>query len=216
MSLVLCISGLALFAQIYPIYRYNKNFFKSEGYLTFSIPATAQEQVLAKHIAALLCSACASIVSIASILLIVLIAGGANESFLETIQMIFQEIGYIFGDIFAVEPVHATLYCIEIILLILLGLAMMPCVYGAASCFLSKYTGKKQLWLTVVLVMLVVSAVETVLSTAFSSSSILMFLMTEEIAMHLILWVSVIVQAGVTVACYFYEIYYLKKKLDLR
>ncbi|MBE7085649.1 MAG: hypothetical protein E7366_00655 [Clostridiales bacterium] len=216
MSLVLSFSGLALFAQIYPIYRYNKNFFKNEGYLTFSIPATAQEQILAKHIAALICSVCAGVASMICIFLIVLIAGGADETFMGAMQIAFQEIGYIFGDIFAVEPVHATLFSIELLLVILTGLTMMPCIYGAVSCFLSKYTGKKQMWLTILIVMVATSVLESVATSVFSSSSVLLFLTTEEMGMHLMAWASILLQTGLTVATYLYEVYYLKKKLDLK
>ena len=69
LSLLLFVFG-ALFVLLFPFIlahkRYKKQFFTSEGYLTLSIPASPQEHILAKRIAAYVMSAASSIlVSIA-------------------------------------------------------------------------------------------------------------------------------------------------------
>ena len=48
--------GVLILSVVVSIRRLYNNFFKSEGALTFSIPATAEEHVFGKHIASLVCS----------------------------------------------------------------------------------------------------------------------------------------------------------------
>ena len=64
LSLLLFVFG-SLFVLLFPFIlahkRYKKQFFTAEGYLTLSIPASAQEHILAKRIAAYVMSAAASV-----------------------------------------------------------------------------------------------------------------------------------------------------------
>lgn len=64
----------SLYLMIVPIIsankRYSKSFFKSEGYLTFSIPASADEHLLAKHISAFV----AHLVALFSVLIGIILA----------------------------------------------------------------------------------------------------------------------------------------------
>ena len=66
-ALALLLFGFgSLFILLFPFIlahkRYKKQFFTSEGYLTLSIPASAQEHILAKRIAAYVMSAVASVI----------------------------------------------------------------------------------------------------------------------------------------------------------
>ncbi len=72
LSLLLFICGLA-FIMIFPIVlaskRYQKQFFSAEGYLTLSIPASAQEHILAKRIAGYVAVAVSSVLAVIALVI---------------------------------------------------------------------------------------------------------------------------------------------------
>ncbi len=201
--------GFGIYAYIAPVQRYNKNFFKEEGYLTFSVPASMEEHVLAKRIAAIACTLFAGLVVWLSILLTCLIADGGN--FLNLLSV---ELSEIFDNLFVNEPVHTVFFTIEFAFISLIGVPMMPCVFGAASCALSKYTGKKKSGITVLLVFLAVSAIESLFITTVTTDVLMIF--NSPVGIHIGLWIIILLQAGLTVGAFWFEIYYLKKKLNLR
>lgn len=199
--------GLSIFSMIYPVYRYNKNFFQNEGYLTFSIPASAEEQLFAKRIAAIVCQAVSVLVTLVSITLVLLIAGVTPAMLGEVFAPI--------GDFFALEPMHAVLFTVELLLTLIVTTLMGPCVYGAVSCGLSKSTGQKKIGVSILIVFLVVGAVESVVS-GFTSFVIIPLSYAGPIGLHIALWLGIIVNAAITVACFLFELHFLKKKLDLK
>ena len=202
--------GASIFSAIYPVWRYNKNFFHSEGYLTFSIPASAEEQLLAKRLAALLCQAVCGLVIIISVVILCCVVGIGPE--------MWQGLGKVFsaiGTAFLLEPVHAVFFTIEVLLLLIVSTIMMPCVYGAVSCLLSKSTGKKKLGKAMLLIFLVVGAVESVVAGATQVITIPLMSMGA-VGVHISLWLTLIVYAAVTIGCWLFELHFLKKKLDLK
>ena len=71
--LAVCLNfGTTIGSLLLPHKRYRKNFFKSEGYLTFSIPASAHEQILSKHIASILCYVAGWLANLVSLVIILL------------------------------------------------------------------------------------------------------------------------------------------------
>lgn len=202
--------GMSIFSAIYPVIRYNKNFFQSEGYLTFSIPASMEEQLSAKRIAAVVCQLIAFLVLVVSLVFLFLVLGIMPE-----VGEVLSEMFGAIGESFILEPVHGVLFTVEIILSILVSLVMSPCVYGAASCFLSKTTGKKKLGISIVLVFLVVSVAQSVVSGATQMIMIpLMHL--GAVGLHIQLWLGIIFNVAITVGCIIFELHFLKKKLDLK
>ncbi len=203
------VGAFGIYAYIAPVHRYNKNFFKEEGYLTFSVPASMEEHVLAKRLTAILCSFLAGVVIWISILITCLIADGGNF-----LNLLSAELSGIFGDIFNTAPVDAVFLTIEATLISLIGALMMPCIFGAASCALSKYTGKKKSGITVLLVFIAVSIVESLFIATVTTDMLMLF--NTPVGVHIGLWIMILLQAGLTVGAFCFEIYYLKKKLNLR
>lgn len=201
--------GFGIYAYIAPVQRYNKNFFKEEGYLTFSVPASMEEHVLAKRIAAIACALFAGLVVWLSILLTCLIADGGNF-----LNMLNVELSGILGELFTAEPVHAAFFTVEFAFISLISGLMMPCVFGAVSCALSKYTGKKKSGITVLLVFLAVSAIESLFISTVTTDILNIF--NSPVGVHIGLWIIILLQAGLTVGAFLFEIHYLKKKLNLR
>lgn len=200
--------GGSLFSIIYPVTRYNKNFFKGEGYLTFSIPASAEEHIFAKRLAAILCQVIMMTAIILSVLILLLMIGDAETW--SAIGMVFQAI----GDLYVLEPVHAILFTLEALVFLVVGTCVGPCIFGAASCFLSKQTEKKKIATTVVLVLIVTSVVQSVLSML--AQTVVIPLLDSKVGIHIAIWLYLLVNAAVTVLCVLYEIKFLKKKLDLK
>ena len=210
-ALVLYVYGIiggSLFGIIYPVTRYNKNFFKGEGYLTFSIPASAEEHIFAKRIAAILCQVIMTTAIIVSLLILLLIIGDADMW--SAIGMAFRTL----GDLYVLEPVHAILFTLEALVFLVVGTCAGPCLFGAASCFLSKQTEKKKVATTVVLVLIVTSVGQTVLSML--TQTVFIPLLDSAVGIHVAIWLYLFVNAAVTVLCVLYEIKFLKKKMDLK
>ena len=201
--------GFGIYAYVAPVHRYNKNFFKEEGYLTFSVPASMEEHVLAKRLTAIFGSLIAGFVIWMSILLTCLIADGGN--FLNALNA---ELPYIFNSIFEDEPVHAVFFTVEFTFISLISVPMMPCVFGAVSCALSKYTGKKKSGITVLLVFIAVSAIESLFISLMTTDMLTLF--NTPVGVHVGLWIIIILQSAITVGAFLFEIHYLKNKLDLR
>ena len=141
--------GFGIYAYVAPVHRYNKNFFKEEGYLTFSIPASMEEHVLAKRLTTMLGLLISGAVVTISIIITCLIADRANF-----ISEFFVELSYIYDNVFKNEPVHTVFFTIELTIMGIVGWFMMPCVFGAVSCALSKFTGKKKSGITILIIFL--------------------------------------------------------------
>ncbi len=202
-------SGAVLFAQIYPVARYNKNFFQNEGYLTFSIPASMEEHVFAKRIAAVLCSLGMFLsVALASVLAI-LISGGLYE--------MGEEISFyieIFSEFGFSSTGEGVLSVIESIISGIIGLFLLPAAYGAMSCALSKSSGNKKTFTVLILVFLGVGVAESILSSVLVYGTEL--LSATVVGRHIASWLGILLQAGLTVGCTAFEIFYLKRKMDLK
>ncbi len=196
-----CTGGL-LYAQIFPVLRYNKNFFQSEGYLTFSVPASVEEHVFAKRIAAIVISLATFFVVALTILFAVLVNGGLDN------------VIEIFKDLFGVTGVSGAFLGIELALSGLFGGLLMISLYAVVSCFLSKSSGKRKMGTTILLVFIGVGILESLLSYLLTFGE--MFFPTTELGMHLFTCLTILVQAALTVVCTLVEIWYLKKKLDLK
>ncbi len=202
-----CLVGAVAFAAVYPIARYNKNFFQNEGYLTFSIPASVEEHVFAKRLAAVLCSYAMTLVAIIAIFLAVLISGDMElPNFNEVgIFSIFNE-AYLTGG-------NAVVHIVECLISAMIGGIMMPSLYAVLTCLLSKSAGKRKTATTIFLVFIGVAILDS-----FGAS----FLTTENLFpdtalwSHLLAWFSIALQAAFTVGCIWFEIWYLKNKLDLK
>lgn len=200
--------GGSLFSIIYPVTRYNKNFFKGEGYLTFSIPASAEEHIFAKRIAAILCQLIMSVAIILSLVILLLMLG--EPEVWSAIGTVFQTI----GDLYVLEPVHAALFTLEALVFLAVSVCVGPCIFGAASCFMSKQTEKKKIGWTVVLVFIAASVAQSVLSAV--GQMFILPLFQSEVGIHVAIWLYLLFNAAATVLCVLYEIKFLKKKLDLK
>lgn len=188
--------------------RYKKNFFGDEGYLTFSIPASADEHILAKHISLITCVA----ISWAAIILGGMIVGLITAGFktFSWIGPMFQ----LYGTLFKASPWNALFFTIEFFLLFIISIPLIPCLMGAGECNNQKHGDKKR-FRRKILYFVIGFIAYYALTVFFFASGIAKFVFTE-VGIHLFLWFIILVMAGATVWAYWYERKTLKNNLNLQ
>ncbi len=202
-----CCMGALIFALAYPISRYEKNFFQNQGYLTFSIPASMEEHVLAKRIVAVLCAYAMSIVLVISVFLAVLCSGEMRweTPWGEGIFALSNEV-YLKGG-------HAVAYMLESLLSAMIGGIMAPSVFAVLACLLSKASGKRKVGLIILLIFLGTTILDVFSATFLTTDNI--FPRTVAWA-HISIWLSIVLEGAIAAGCILFEIWYLKHKLDLK
>lgn len=182
--------------------RMHKNFFQGEGAVTFSLPASAEEHLFAKHLGAMISSGIAIVTAILSILLLSLLTNGMFMDSGTTLPAEKPE--NVFVTILSVT--EAVVLCAELFL-------GMPVILGAACCFLYKFTRKQQM-LIIFLTVFGFSYLSGTLTTLAYTTEIFQFFQTEWGA-HIFLWINIVLLAGVVAACYLYELRTIKHKINL-
>ena len=165
--------------------RYKKNFFSDEGYLTFSIPASAEEHILAKHLSTLVCMA----ISWGSMVL-----SGAIFGLITTGWKTFSWIGPSFrvdGEAFQAEPVHVLFFTIELFLLSALFIPLIPCLMGAGTCWGQKHNEKNRFRKRILYIIVGVIIYQTIQILLFTTG--LLSFVFSEVGIHLFLWFWVLI-----------------------
>lgn len=188
--------------------RYKKNFFGDEGYLTFSIPASADEHILAKHIALIACVAISWTAIILGGMIVGLITAGFKT--FSWIGPMFQ----LYGTLFKTSPWNALFFTIEFFLLFIISIPLIPCLMGAGECNNQKHGDKKR-FRRKLLYFVIGFIAYYALTVFFFASGIAKFVFTE-VGIHLFLWFIILVMAGTTVWAYWYERKTLKNNLNLQ
>ncbi|MBQ8322668.1 MAG: hypothetical protein IJX91_01735 [Clostridia bacterium] len=186
------------------IKRYDKNFFKEEGYLTFSIPASMEEHVLAKHLS----GAIATLIGIAASLvsLGILFAFGLGD--------VFESLGGIQTESSIGNPVSFAFELLEGLILFAESLAGVYCVAGALTCWGQKFKKKRSIVLRVLIVYVLLVILESVFLNLLDASFIEFFYTTA--GTHVWNWLQILLYAGVIALSVWYELRTLKKKLNLK
>ena len=203
--------GVLILSVVVSIRRLYNNFFKSEGALTFSIPATAEEHVFAKHIASLVCS----LISLAAILVgAILLAAGGGQGVREVFIDIFSDLGSLVKELVQNKPLNGVLLIVEGVVSAILSFVGVPCILGALTVFLRKFSGKKKA-LVVFLIIVGINGVANFFSITLVLSGIIEKIVQSLVSLHIAIWVLLVLQAAVVGLCLYYEVHILKKKLDL-
>lgn len=105
-SVVVCL----IMTVVVAIKRYYTNFFTSEGYLTFTLPATHHQLIITK----LLCALLMVIASVISCIIAGVIATSG-----EVLSEVFKAIGYLLKDYFEITKPHGIFYIIEVLVMLL-------------------------------------------------------------------------------------------------
>ena len=186
--------------------RFAKHFFGSEGALTLSIPASAEEHILAKHIAVITALA----IALGAILIGTIVLGCFTGVFLEITKGVFQGI----GQAFKAKPLLSLAFTLEGLIFFAEVLVLLPCACGAFSCLMQKYTDKKRFGVTL-LVVFVVMFSTSACETLFLTSSAVQLLQTVA-GMQLLVWLVLLINAGLISLCIWFELRTLKYNVNLK
>ncbi|MBR2646647.1 MAG: hypothetical protein IKD47_03725 [Clostridia bacterium] len=182
-----------------PSERYAKNFFKGEGYVTFSIPATIEEHLLAKRITAITSYLIGSVAVALDFLLAVALSGEWWGIDSVGIQWTFEGV----------------LVTLEVLAFAILGLVFLPTLIGAGECFVQKFSKKQQFLLGLGIVFGGSTLLEIVLVTFLSSDLFYFFALTTT-RIHILVWLIILLETGLLALTLRYEYRYLKYKLNLK
>lgn len=179
--------------------RYYNNFFKGEGYLTFSLPVTAEEHILAKHLSGMIATAIGVVGALISVFIVALC--GRGFEIIESSQTTLKG----FSDV---------MYGVEIACIALSGFCGAFCVMGAFSCLSQKFDKRKDFILRLVLFYVVINVMSTLVSI-LGGSELMLFFYTEA-GIHIGSIITLVIIWIVTLFCFWYERRTLKNKLNLK
>lgn len=105
--------------------RFHKNLFTGEGYLTLTLPVTAGQHLWVKVLTATAMSVMSFVVCLLSVLLIT-----AGDVFVE----VWKAIVYLLRDIPTDKILHVVLYCLEVLVLLVVGIFSGHFLYDTCIC----------------------------------------------------------------------------------
>ena len=176
--------------------RYHNNFFKDEGYLTFSVPASMEEHVLSKHLCGILLTIASGLASFISVILFVSVSLGSALDFITS------------------DSSTNALFVIESILYFLTSYIGAFFVVGAIECWAQKFTQKRQIFFRFLIFYFVLIALES-LFTLFDFTALGGFFASEAGA-HVSIWLGILLSTALSYFSYRYELKFLKTKLNLK
>ena len=203
--------GAALIAPIVTATkRYTSHFFGKDGYLTFSIPASAEEHLLAKRLSALALMA----ISVAAVAVSLALAGasfGVRSGIGAEVLALVAEIFQLAAN--AGETENLTLLIVEGVLSGIVGTVALFCLCGAGCCW--KHRGMKK-WMIFLFALAVygVLAVSQNVSVQLLQSGVLD--LYSGAVVHIAAWLQILFHSGVAVFSVMYELRTLKKRLNLK
>lgn len=200
---VLCLGGICIFSIANAMRRYQKNFFKEEGYLTFSLPASAQEHIFAKRVSGITMSLITALSCVISLLLVIVFSVGEIS---------------IGSDVSIPNPpptLSDFFQTVEQLLLAFLSLVSVYCISGAACCWGQKFRTRGQIIWRLVLAYVVLVVLESV-ATYLGEFGLTDFFYTTVTGEHVGRWLAILGMVGACVFCVWYEIRTLTKKLNLK
>lgn len=176
--------------------RYYKNFFKGEGYLTFSIPASMEEHVFAKHFSGIISTLLGGLACAISVTIVVAFTGETDTG----------------AGVEVITPTFLSV--VEDLLILLEVLIGIFTVSGAVTCWSQKYEKRSQIVVRVVIAYVLFLVLQTTLFS-FLDNGWLRFFFTD-LGAHVLDFIIIFVFAGIIAFSIYYELKFLKKKLNLK
>ena len=188
------------------ITRFYRTLFTSEGYMTLSLPVTADQLILSKLLSSLIAVVCGVVVCVLSALILAI---GQDVS-------VWQIIGEVFNEIFSIFPVLAQaiggLALFEIILLLIVMIPESLLLFYLVMSIGQLFTGKANRTVISVAIYFIGAFVWSLIYTLIGMP---LLTSASNVSPHLALWIMIIFTIAVDVASYFIVRYIIKNKVNL-
>ena len=191
---------MAFFASVA---QFSRSFFTGEGYMTFSLPATPSQILIAKLVSAFVAMFYGLLVTAISILIFL---SGIEPEYLEAFRVVFGELWDIVTNYLASEP----LLIFELVLLAIVSLPLSLLFFYLVISVGQLFTGGRK-GLTFVIAIAAIILVSILNSYAFQPLLDLCL----ELDKHFYLWVEILVYAALDVGMFFAIRYILTHKVNL-
>ncbi len=183
--------------------RYHKSFFKEAGYLTFSIPASMEEHIFAKHVSGLIAMCVGFVAGAISLALVYLITPVSD--LLELVGFAF-ELGPFSAPVFF-KGLEKAIIAIEFIVLLFCG-------GGALNCWGQKFEKKSAIIWRILLVYVIFIGISSLAGSVFEKP--MLWFEENPIGIHVGNCLKILLYAGLSVFSVWYELRCLKRKLNLK
>lgn len=184
--------------------RFSKPLFSSEGYMTFSLPASPSQIIVSKMIATFISMIFSGIVTV---ICISILSIGVD---MEAWRIVIELLGELF-NLFFNYALSSPLFIFE---LVLLGIVMLPTslLFSYFLLSLGQLATKSRTGITVLIFFgsaFVIDLLSTLVFNPILSAA------AQNVSPHLSLWLMIIFYAAVDVGCFFAVRYILSHKLNL-
>lgn len=199
--------------------RFYKNFFTDEGYLTFTLPVTANEQLIAKVVSGFAWEIIATLTLFAAISLNLLLntALGNTIFSLEMLKMIKNLFQTFFREIYDIVGANIGFYIIELVVLILVSAVSNLLVFYLAIT-IGSISAKKHRLLRAIGAFFVIDTIRSIASSIIVqifNLTITSVVKQFHITVHIYLLSAIVVSAAVGVAAFLLCRRMLTHKLNL-
>lgn len=211
-------AAVIIAAEVLAVVRFYKNMYSTEGYLTFTLPVTNHQHLISKLIAHVICS----LTAVLAVLLSWIIAFVGTQRF----SLVMAEFSSLFAEInFGPHIGHIIFFVLECIILIVVSLFASPLTYY--SCISIGQLAKKNRILLAIGVYYLYGVIVNVISTVFSMivsiiglaggfDGLVPIIEAHPFAFaHTMIWILIIISAGLVTLFYFINIKIMNNKLNL-
>jgi len=191
------------FSVVIPFKRYHKNFFQDEGYLTLTIPASAEEHLFAKHLSGIISLSIAVVGSLLSCTVLFLCSGFSDFYFLDEL---LNKIGLLFIE----NPVRF----IEETILYVEGIIAVFTVGGAIVCLMRKFPVRRHSAILLLGVFILIFLFSNLLRIPVIAELFNFF--TTSVGVHVGAVLRFLLTGGLIVLSVWYELRTLKTNINLK
>lgn len=181
-----------------------QSLFTGTGYLTLSLPVTADQLILSKLLSAITVMFASIIAAFLSALIFFI---GLPQATLEQIFSTFDTIGNVFILLTEREPFLVA----ECVIYAIVNIPMWYLIFYAVMCVGQLFTIKNRKAMTLLLYVGLMFVWNIFSSTVVSP----VMEKINDVSIHLGMWIAIIFCAGVDVGCYFFVRFVIKNKVNL-
>lgn len=211
-GLIVCIG----FPTVFGIYRFYKNLFSNEGYLSFTLPVKASSHILVKLLTAITFDIISFVIVIASALIML-----SGEAMTEVINAI----NYLYAQIPEAVINHIPIFIIEFIIIVIASELSRYLLYYTCICVGQLFNKNRVLasvgayfvyYLISQLIGTFISIIYAISSTSSDNMLYVINTVDDLIAyVHVIMWIGIILSAVIAEIMFLLSHHIMKKRLNL-